>query len=129
TEGSLYRINSETFELEYLVDFGTPVSAMGWYGDRYYVALAAQGFRTFDSSFSPQSVPNGLQSLQGMKIRGWTPGQEQLLWVATDGNGFVRISQYNSPFRTLSSQSGLSLPPVRAIAEIDGDLWVGTKGG
>src|SRR5690606_38217846 len=56
-------------------------------------------------------------------------GQEQLLWVATDGNGIVRVSQYNTPFRTLSPQGALSLPPVRAFAEVDGDLWVGTKGG
>jgi len=129
-KGMLYRVDPGTFELEQVADLGSAVSAITWYGSRYYVALATQGLRTFDVSFAPQPPAAGLQPLQGMKIRGWAAnGPEQLLWVATDGNGFVRVSQYNTPFRTLSSSDAFSRPPVRAFAEISGDLWVGTKGG
>lgn len=127
--GYLYRITPDTFLPEQVADVGQPISAIGWYGNQYYVSLTTQGLRVFNPSFVPQPLPSGLQPLQGMKIRGWSRGQEQLLWVATDGNGIVRVSQYNTPFRTLSPQGALSLPPVRAFAEVDGDLWVGTKGG
>ncbi len=128
-EGVLYRVSPGTYELESVADLDHAVSAITWYGGRYYVALASQGLRAFDASFTPQPLATSLQPLQGMKIRGWATGQEQLLWVATDGNGFVRISQYNTPFRTLSPSNASSRPPVRAITEIRGDLWVGTKGG
>src|SRR5690606_6257361 len=127
--GYLYRITPDTFLPEQVADVGQPISAIGWYGNQYYVSLTTQGLRVFNPSFVPQPLPSGLQPLQGMKIRGWSRGQEQLLWVATDGNGIFRVSQYNTPFRTLSPQGALSLPPVRAFAEVDGDLWVGTKGG
>ncbi len=128
--GSLYRVDPGTFELEQVADLGSAISAITWYGGRYYVALAAQGLYTFDASFASQPPAAGLQPLQGMKIRGWaTSGQEPLLWVATDGNGFVRISRYNTPFRTLSPPNASSRPPVRAFAEVGGTLWIGTKGG
>ncbi|MFC3196715.1 two-component regulator propeller domain-containing protein [Parapedobacter deserti] len=127
--GTLYRIEPGTVEPVPVADIGSPVSAISWYNGRYYVAVATQGVRVFDASFGSQSLPAGMQLLQDLKIRGWTTGNEQLLWVATDGNGLVRVSQYNNPFRTLSPHSTQSLPPVRAIAEVAGDLWVGTKGG
>lgn len=127
--GHIYRLQPDTFVPEQVSDLGQPISAIGWYGHQYYISLTTQGLQVFDPSFVPQPLPSGLQPLQGMKIRGWSGSQEQLLWVATDGNGFVRLSRYNTPFRTLSPQGELSLPPVRAFAEVDGDLWVGTKGG
>lgn len=128
-DGCLYRIPPDMHVPQKVADLGQPASAIGWYGDQYYVSLTTQGLRVFNQSFIPQPLPTGMQSLHGMKIRGWSMGQEQLLWVATDGNGFLHISRYNSPFRTLSQQGTLSMPPVRAFAEVDGDLWVGTKGG
>ena len=130
SEGSLFRINPRTLDLEQIADLGSAMSAITWYGGRYYIALVAQGVRTFDASFASQPLATGLQPLEGMKIRGWAAsGQEPLLWVATDGNGFVRVSQYNTPFRTLSPSNASSRPPVRAFAEVDGNLWIGTKGG
>ncbi|PPK99616.1 hybrid sensor histidine kinase/response regulator transcription factor [Parapedobacter indicus] len=129
-KGLLYRVNTGTFQLEQIADLGSAISSITWYGGRYYVALAPQGMCTFDASFALQPPPAGLQPLQGMKIRGWAAnGAERLLWVATDGNGFVRVSQYNTPFRTLSPSNASSRPPVRAFAEVKGDLWIGTKGG
>src|SRR5690606_37871859 len=70
SEGSLFRINPRTLDLEQIADLGSAMSAITWYGGRYYIALVAQGLRTFDASFASQPLAMGLQPLEGMKIRG-----------------------------------------------------------
>lgn len=127
--GTLYRVEPGTVDPVQVARIGSPISAVNWYNGRYYVAAATQGLHVFDALFAPRPLPVGMQLLQNMKIKGWVNGGEQLLWVATDGNGLVRIAQYNSPFRTRSPHNMQSPPPVRAIANVAGNLWVGTKGG
>ncbi|MBK1442192.1 response regulator [Parapedobacter sp. ISTM3] len=127
--GNLYRITPGMLNYQHIASLGHSVGTMVWYDDRYYIALATQGILALDASFAPQPLDAGIGVLRAMNVRDWAVGKDQLLWVATDGNGFVRVSPRNNPFYTISPESMASRAPVRAILEVDGDLWVGTKGG
>lgn len=127
--GTLYRYDGTGSLPEAVIRTGGRISAITEYGGRYYVAMAHQGLQVYDASFNRQPLPLGMHPLADMKIRGWAEGEDRLLWVATDGNGFVRVSPYDNPFRMLLPYTASSRPPVRAITDVGGDLWVGTKGG
>lgn len=126
--GNLYRLVLDNVDQSPIVRIGGRIGTLTYYAGNYYIGKADRGLLVYDGTFSPLPLPKGMQSLEGMKIRGWAEGVDQLLWVATDGNGFIRASQHDTPFHTISPYTATSRQPVRAITEIDGDLWIGTKG-
>lgn len=104
--------------------------AMVYHDDHYYLAMEGLGYEVYDRYFRPDAAQSSeMDRLRDMKITGWISGKENLLWAATDGNGLIKIIPKKSPFAYLSPLTGGSTKPVRAIREVDGALWIGTKGG
>lgn len=126
--GHLSEVDARTLRQKQVAQLGSKVRDVVYHGHHYYFALEGQGYQVYDRDFKPINSLE-MEKLQDMKIMGWVSGKEQLLWAATDGNGLIKIVPKGSPFAYLSPLSGSAAKPVRAIREVDGALWLGTKGG
>ncbi|WP_257669642.1 two-component regulator propeller domain-containing protein [Parapedobacter tibetensis] len=130
SDGTLYQVGANLMKPKSVASTGYGIKAMTWYNQHYYVAMVGQGYLVYNANFGPQaSISANLEPLETMKVTAWSVGNEQLLWAATDGNGILKIAPQTIPFASLSPAYVGVNKPVRAICEIDGSLWVGTKGG
>ena len=69
--------------------------------------------------------------MKNIKIACWSAGNNNILWVGTDGNGIIKISLRTKNFGSVTniSYGAMYNQPVRAFCKFGNTLWVGTKGG
>ena len=75
--------------------------------------------------------PSWLKEIKDKKISVIYEGNEQLVWIGTDGEGLFKIYPQNKVFglTTPAELKSLEGGIVRAFCETpDGSLWIGTKG-
>ncbi len=107
------------------------VLAVAFYKGHYVFSKASSGYEIYDTNFKPSSfLENELHALQSMQITALKHGNDQSLWIGTDGDGILRVSERQNFFGSVKSLPGNFKfdKAVRAFSEVDKDLWVGTKG-
>lgn len=107
------------------------LAAITFYQDHYLLAWTGKGVAVYNEQWQPSSfLSNETARMQQQRITAWSRGTEEILWTGTDGNGMMKIFPKTKPFGTITtSDEGMVYNrPVRAFSEVDGDLWVGTKG-
>lgn len=107
------------------------IAAITFYQQHYLVAWTSRGVSVYDDAFRPSGfLTDQVSRLQQLRVTAWKPGTEEILWAGTDGNGIMKIFPQTKPFGNIatSNERMASNRPVRAFAEVNGDLWVGTKG-
>jgi signal transduction histidine kinase/DNA-binding response OmpR family regulator/ligand-binding sensor domain-containing protein len=64
------------------------------------------------------------------KVTSFIQGSDNILWMGTDGDGILKISPQERPFKNVSKTQipGLDGGIVRSFAKTGNTLWVGTKG-
>ena len=107
------------------------IGALIYYKKHYLLAWASKGYAVFDGSFKPSSfLKEETHQMQDIKVTSWALGSEDILWYGTDGNGLIKIYPKTKSFVTVTtSENGMPYnKSVRAFDEVDGNLWIGTKG-
>lgn len=106
------------------------IKAFAAYRNSYLVAWENQGISVFDEGFKPSAyLQNETRKLENVRITSIGTGQNNMLWLGTDGNGLVQIYQKENYFGLIAQMNNLPInKPIRSFAEAGNDLWVGTKG-
>lgn len=127
----LFRLNRATRSAEWIMDLPHPLTAITYYKQHYFLAWATKGYAVYDQYFrSDDFLQQQTQQLQDIRITSWATGSEDILWYGTDGNGIIKVYPKTKSFGTIGT-AGNGLPynrAVRSFCEVNGELWVGTKG-
>ncbi|UYQ91052.1 response regulator [Chitinophaga horti] len=121
----LRQLHSPDLRQRLQVTLPAPVKELFRYKDHYLLAWTTQGFGVYDASFQASGfLQQEAVALQGTRITSFAGGRESVLWCGTDGNGIYKIYPQTRYFGDVVRFS----KPVRAFAEVDGELWIGAKG-
>lgn len=106
------------------------IKAITYYQSHYLIAWENQGISTFDADFKPSNFLNTeTKRLANSKVTTLNVSQDRVLWIGTDGGGLIQIYPKDKYFGLLAKAGGAGIDkPIRAFAEDQGNLWVGTKG-
>lgn len=130
-DDQLFTIQGGTLEPQKLMQLKHPLAALIYYRDHYLLAWASKGYDVYDAKFQPSSfLKQEAQQMEDIKVTSWALGSEDILWYGTDGNGIIKIYPKTKSFGTIAtSGKGTAYnKSVRAFCEVNGNLWVGTKG-
>jgi signal transduction histidine kinase/DNA-binding response OmpR family regulator/ligand-binding sensor domain-containing protein len=98
------------------------VSQIIRYGDLLYISQIDGGCTTFDllnNTF--ETLP---QIPANVSVFSLCFGNQDILWIGTDGQGVFQIYDYNFPFQKYAVGNA-----ARAFIELDENILIGTKGG
>src|SRR5690606_24962535 len=96
--GSLYDIDTKTFQTKALATSLPAIRAMAFYKGHFIVAWSNLGCDVYTASFTPSAfLQQELTQIQSMKITSWNV-KDGLLWAGTDGNGLLKIMPQAAPF-------------------------------
>ncbi|MDW8355675.1 MAG: two-component regulator propeller domain-containing protein [Bryobacterales bacterium] len=128
TQGGLLRL-SPSVATTLTTSDGVPQSINTVYGDRdgqmIVVALNGKVYRVTGQTLMPFRLPAGVA---GLRYRNAFRDRSGALWLGTDGQGVVRISEGRAERYTM--RQGLINDFVRAFCQDrGGDIWIGTDGG
>ncbi len=106
------------------------IKSIVYYQSNYIIAWENQGVSIYDEYFRPSNfLKSDLNKLENLKLSTLKVGNDEILWVGTDGNGLIQIYPKRNYFGLLTDFDSKAMnKPTRAFSEIDGNLWVGTKG-
>ncbi|MET0638091.1 MAG: two-component regulator propeller domain-containing protein [Chitinophagaceae bacterium] len=107
------------------------LAAIGEYQQHFLLAWAGGGCSVYNNEFiRDEFLGDQSRQLANIHVTSFTTNSEDILWCGTDGSGIIKVYPKTKPFGTIStSENGIPYNrSVRAFCEIDGDLWVGTKG-
>ncbi len=107
------------------------LASLIFYKEHYLLAWATKGYAVYDEWFQPSSfLKQETQQMQDIRVTSWALGSEDILWYGTDGNGIIKIYPKTKAFGTITtSDNGMPYnKSVRAFCEVNGNLWIGTKG-
>ncbi|WP_461789959.1 hybrid sensor histidine kinase/response regulator [Pedobacter sp.] len=106
------------------------IKSITYYLSNYIIAWDSHGASAYDQKFKPSNLlKNELKKLENFKITSLATGKNQILWIGTDGNGIIQVFPKIGQFKALVKFKGKPIAnPVRAFLNVDGNLWVGTKG-
>lgn len=106
------------------------VKSIVHYQSHHIVVWDGQGIAVFDDNFQPSSfMLKEVKQLANTRITAIEQAKDGVLWLGTDGNGLIKIYPKVNHFGLVSRNTITDLnKPVRAFAEVDDNLWVGTKG-
>lgn len=125
----LYRINGTSRQK--LAVLPHEVREMRLYKDHYIFAWSSEGIGEYDAGFKPvDELSAEIPFLQNMRATSLMSDSKNLLWIGTDGNGVIKVTNKENYFGIVKQQArGKAFHiPVRAFAEINDELWIGTKG-
>lgn len=125
----LYRINENNRQK--LAVLPHEVREMRFYKDHYIFAWSSEGVGEYDGNFKPvDGLTAEIPFLQNMRATSLMSDGKNLLWIGTDGNGVIKITNKENYFGIVKQQARDKAfhIPVRAFAEINDELWIGTKG-
>lgn len=127
----LFRLNTATQIAEWIMDLPHSLSAITFYQQHYFLAWSTKGYGVYDQHFRADDfLQPTTRQLQDIRITSWAAGSEDILWYGTDGNGIIKVYPQTKSFGTIGT-AGNGLPynrAVRSFCEVNGALWVGTKG-
>jgi signal transduction histidine kinase/DNA-binding response OmpR family regulator/ligand-binding sensor domain-containing protein len=128
----LAALGSDATAARPLLQLPSGVTTIGYYKAHYLLAWANRGFSVYDTAFQSSAFLQAeVQQMQHIRITSWSPGTQQMLWYGTDGNGVIKIYPATKAFGAVAT-SDHTMPynrAVRSFSEVNGHLWVGTKGG
>ncbi|MCZ4245500.1 hybrid sensor histidine kinase/response regulator transcription factor [Pedobacter punctiformis] len=106
------------------------IKAIAFYKSNYVIAWENQGVNVYNSKFEATGfLENEIKAIENLKVTTLSVGQDNVLWLGTDGNGLIQIYPKENYFGLLTKINGTSInKPIRAFAEDGPNLWVGTKG-
>ncbi|RYD90178.1 MAG: histidine kinase, partial [Sphingobacteriales bacterium] len=107
------------------------LTSIVFYKDHYLMAWSNKGYSVYNDLFTTDDFLKDItKQLQDIRITSLAPGSEDILWLGTDGNGIMKLYPRTKPFGLIAtSDNGMaSNRPVRAFCEVNGSLWVATKG-
>ncbi|AXY72753.1 hybrid sensor histidine kinase/response regulator [Paraflavitalea soli] len=130
-DDQLYRLNTTSRTPEWIMALPHALSAITFYKQHYLLAWSTKGYGVYDQHFrSDDFLQQPTQELQDIRITSWAVGSEDILWYGTDGNGIIKVYPKTKSFGTIGT-AGNGMPynrAVRSFCEVNGELWVGTKG-
>ncbi|WP_342328873.1 two-component regulator propeller domain-containing protein [Pedobacter sp. FW305-3-2-15-E-R2A2] len=106
------------------------IKSIRYYHSNYILARDGQGIAVFDKDFQPSSfMQQEVRQLANIRVTSIEVAKDHVLWIGTDGDGLIKIYPKINYFGLVNKSNIVDLnKPVRAFAEVDGNLWVGTKG-
>ncbi|WP_421942529.1 hybrid sensor histidine kinase/response regulator transcription factor [Pedobacter sp.] len=106
------------------------IKAICYYQNSYVVAWENQGISVYDKDFKEtELLKKESHLLENLRITALNVTQNKILWLGTDGNGLIQIYPKENLFGLVTKLNNNSInKPIRAFAEVDNNLWVGTKG-
>ena len=126
----LYRIEPN-FSYTKLTDLEHAVRAMTYFNNKYILAWATKGLKEFDENFNPSNTLIGeMDYLKDVRITSFKRGNQNILWIGTDGFGVIKVSNrfnYFGLVKKLPDGKPINIP-IRAFNEVNNQLWIGTKG-
>lgn len=131
-DNSLYSLNKDKVMPTFITRTIQPVQSIVYYNGHYLLSWKEAGFSTFDEQFKPVTFMQEVSTrMKNIKIACWSAGNNNILWVGTDGNGIIKISLRTKNFGSVTniSYGAMYNQPVRAFCKFGNTLWVGTKGG
>ncbi len=131
SSNQLYEISTSLQEQRPLVNLPLPVRDIIKYDNYYLIASNTKGYMVYDAAFRPSALPLSYSTnadLQTMQIKSLVTGSDKIIWLATDGNGIVKVAPYKRYFELVKPDHTLFTTAVRAFCEVENELWVGTKG-
>lgn len=127
----LYRYSYSNRAAEWITDLPHTLTAIICYKQHYFLAWATKGYGVYDLQMKPTDwLQQETKQLQDIRITTWAIGSEDILWYGTDGNGIIKVYPKTKSFGTIgTADNGLAYNrAVRSFCEVNGDLWIGTKG-
>jgi len=107
-------------------------TAIAYFNQHYLFAWASRGFSVYDENLKEDDfLRPEVNQMANIRITSWASGSQQILWFGTDGNGVIKIYPATKPFGAVTTSDNITPynRPVRSFIEVNGNLWVGTKGG
>ncbi|HET8828677.1 MAG TPA: two-component regulator propeller domain-containing protein, partial [Pelobium sp.] len=126
----LFSLNT-SFEFAKKTNLDHAVRAMVFFNKKYILAWSTKGLQEFDEGFTPSNtLINEIKYLKDVRITSFKRGNQNILWVGTDGYGVIKISKkanYFGLINRLPDGKPINIP-IRAFNEVNNELWIGTKG-
>lgn len=106
------------------------IKAICYYQNSYIVAWENQGISVYDKDFKEtELLKKESHLLENLRITALNVAQNKILWLGTDGNGLIQIYPKENLFGLVTKLNNSNInKPIRAFAEVNDNLWVGTKG-
>lgn len=125
----LWAVDSQ-FIPQKISNIGGGLKSISYYQSYYILVRDGQGIAVFDKEFKPSSfLQQEVRQLANIRVTNIEVAKDNVLWIGTDGDGLIKIYPKINYFGLVNKSSFADLDkPVRAFAEVDGNLWVGTKG-
>lgn len=131
SSGHLFEMNTENGVEKKILPVPSGVTDIVLYKSHYIISNPSTGLEVFDQDFSRAHLFDDemLKNIKDLKITSLTSGPQNILWIGTDGNGFIQISPKTKSFQTVATSSNNSFnKAVRAFCKDKENLWVATKG-
>lgn len=128
-KGGLWNLDGQFQSLK-VADLQLGIKSLNFYQSHYIIAWEGLGIGVYDETFKPSAlVQHEVGQLATTKVTAVEVAKDGVLWIGTDGNGLIKIYPKLNHFGLFNKNNLADLSkPVRAFAEVGGDLWVGTKG-
>jgi signal transduction histidine kinase/DNA-binding response OmpR family regulator/ligand-binding sensor domain-containing protein len=129
SNNELYGINND--HVRKIAILPHEVREMRLYKDHYLFAWSSKGIGEYNEEFIPvDGLTNEIPFLGNMRATSMMSDGKNLLWIGTDGNGVIKITNKENYFGIIQQQArGEAFHiPVRAFCQVDNELWIGTKG-
>jgi len=122
-------INNHT--VRKILDLPAHVRSMAYNQSRYIFAWSSKGLGEYNEQFKPTTgITAAVPQLKNLRITSIMIGKENMIWFGTDGSGVFKVYRKSDYLHVVQSQpNGQPLNiPIRAFNQVNGELWVGTKG-
>ncbi len=130
-QNQLMQVDPVSPGTNFLLQLPAPLAMIGFYKNHFFLAWTTRGCGIYNQNFQPDNfLVEQSRQFDQLRLTSFASGTEDILWCGTDGSGLVKLWPKTKPFGTITtSDNGTPYNrSVRSFTEVNGNLWVGTKG-
>jgi signal transduction histidine kinase/DNA-binding response OmpR family regulator len=125
----LYEITKDN-QLHALVILPRLVNSIAYFKGHYFVSYLYKGIQEFDAEFKPvENILKYFPQARDVEIASLLATDNNVLWASTSDQGIFKIVSNKNNFGTINKVSEI-VPinsPITTFAQVNNELWVGTK--